>query len=179
MHDAVLDTCQNVLLEQGVNCLRFNFRGVGSSSGRYDYGEGELEDVLSAVAWIRAEQPNDTLWLLGYSFGAMMVMKNLLADAVFPTPERAILIAPPISAAAFTSEPGGEQSPVTNALPPSCRTTMIAGSVDDYVDTQFIQAEQAEHWPGLTLELLDGADHFFSGQHNELARVLGDVIRAT
>lgn len=29
--------------------LRFNFRGVGKSSGRYDHGRGELDELSEAV----------------------------------------------------------------------------------------------------------------------------------
>ena len=33
MQDAVLDTIADVFLAEGVDCLRFNFRGVGHSQG--------------------------------------------------------------------------------------------------------------------------------------------------
>ena len=33
MQDAVLETSANVLLDHGISCVRFNFRGVGASRG--------------------------------------------------------------------------------------------------------------------------------------------------
>ena len=33
MHDAVLQTAADVFLANGIDCLRFNFRGVGASDG--------------------------------------------------------------------------------------------------------------------------------------------------
>ena len=54
----------------GFAALRFNFRGVGRSTGRYDQGLGEKEDVAAAINWLEARFPGKPLAVLGYSFGA-------------------------------------------------------------------------------------------------------------
>jgi alpha/beta superfamily hydrolase len=54
----------------GFAALRFNFRGVGKSAGRYDQGLGEKEDVAAVIDWIERKHPEKPLALLGYSFGA-------------------------------------------------------------------------------------------------------------
>ena len=59
----------------GFSALRFNFRGVGESEGSFDEGNGEMEDVLAAVTWMREAEPQLPLWLAGFSFGAAMAVR--------------------------------------------------------------------------------------------------------
>ena len=54
----------------GFAALRFNFRGVGKSTGQYDQGLGEKEDVAAAIQWLENRYPGKPLFVLGYSFGA-------------------------------------------------------------------------------------------------------------
>src|SRR5688500_17571284 len=51
------------LRELGAHTVRFNFRGVGKSAGSFDNGNGELEDLLAVVVWVREQRPDDDLWL--------------------------------------------------------------------------------------------------------------------
>jgi len=54
----------------GFAALRFNFRGVGQSTGAFDQGIGEKEDVAAAIDWLEARYQGFPLVLIGYSFGA-------------------------------------------------------------------------------------------------------------
>lgn len=58
--------------ELGWPSLRFNFRGVGESSGYFDDGIGEQQDVIDAVAFFMHEgdHPPQKIIIIGYSFGA-------------------------------------------------------------------------------------------------------------
>jgi len=156
MHDAVLDCLARPLLAAGVTCLRFNFRGVGSSTGSYDDGVGEVDDLLAAIDWLRTHEQPTELWLGGYSFGAYVVWQSLAAGA---TPDRLLLIAPPISRLPFVSRQ------------PDCPTDIFAGAEDEFVD----QGELAG-WAGVNVHLLTGADHFFLGCHDDLSRRIELVI---
>ena len=52
--------------------MRFNFRGVGRSQGRYDGGIGEISDAAAALDWMQMVNPNSGgLWIAGYSFGRL------------------------------------------------------------------------------------------------------------
>jgi uncharacterized protein len=53
--------------------LRFHYRGVGRSAGRYDGGRGEAEDTAAALAWLARERPGLPLLGCGFSFGAWMI----------------------------------------------------------------------------------------------------------
>ena len=63
----------------GCSVMRFNFRGVGRSQGRYDGGIGEIGDAAGALDWMQAVNPNHGgLWIAGYSFGAFIGMQLLM-----------------------------------------------------------------------------------------------------
>lgn len=47
MNNKVVTTMARAFKELGIPSLRFNFRGVGQSSGSYDDGIGESEDMLA------------------------------------------------------------------------------------------------------------------------------------
>ncbi|NOX50522.1 MAG: alpha/beta hydrolase [Gammaproteobacteria bacterium] len=156
MHDAVLDTIAGVLLGQGINCLRFNFRGVGNSAGSFDNGVGEIEDLTAAAQWVTNEYPRDKLWLAGYSFGSSIVWQGLNTL----TPTRTLLIAPPMGVMPFAGEP-----------PTDAQVIAIAGDQDDYVDTQ-----KFSDWAEVETFLIPGADHFFNGSHDQLAQCITTAI---
>ena len=157
MHDAVLSCCEESLLQHGLSCLRFNFRGVGASDGTFDHGQGEVDDVLAAATWARQAGHGQPLWLVGYSFGAAMVWQALQRAA----PARAILIAPPIGMMSFAD--AGDSTGKIFAL---------AGDQD-----QFVDAQQFTNWPGVDSRLIAGADHFFNGTFAELQQHLAVVIK--
>jgi alpha/beta superfamily hydrolase len=59
---------------RGGVALRFDFRGVGRSTGRWDEGRGEAEDARAALAWLAAARPGLPLLACGFSFGAWMAV---------------------------------------------------------------------------------------------------------
>src|SRR6185312_156351 len=79
----------------GFSVLRFNFRGVGRSQGKFDRGEGELSDAASALDWLQAYNPNATgCYIAGFSFGAWIAMQLLMRR---PEINGFIAVAPPAS----------------------------------------------------------------------------------
>ena len=76
MRNNVLYGVSQALEAAGIVSLRFNFRGVGSSSGTHTGGPGEEEDARGALAFIAAAEGIDParVGLAGYSFGARIAM---------------------------------------------------------------------------------------------------------
>ena len=63
----------------GFNTLRFNFRGVEKSEGRFGNGDGELADATSVLDWLQNKSPSNTnRWVAGFSFGAWIGMQLLM-----------------------------------------------------------------------------------------------------
>src|SRR5437870_289097 len=57
MHNKVVYRAAAGLLEAGLTTLRFNFRGVGLSTGTHDEGRGERDDVRAAVDYLSENYP--------------------------------------------------------------------------------------------------------------------------
>ena len=70
LHNKVVFRAARGLEAANVATLRFNFRGVGASGGKHEAGEGELEDVNSAIEWAKRKHPGKKLFVGGFSFGA-------------------------------------------------------------------------------------------------------------
>ena len=54
--------------------LRFNYRGVNLSEGKYDHGIGERLDAQAALAILRSRYPDLPFALAGFSFGSRIVL---------------------------------------------------------------------------------------------------------
>lgn len=161
MHNHVVVAICRALAERGLAALRFNFRGVGASQGSFGGGVGEQEDVRAALdALVGAVL--GPLGLAGYSFGAVV------AAAVAPSDERVAalaLIAPP------------PQNLAKDALARWPRPKLLATGEEDAIAPPERLREVVD---GLCepRELLTfpGADHFWLGQSEELARAVADFF---
>lgn len=57
---------------RGANCLFFDHRAHGTSTGkRCTFGVEEIHDVAAAVAWVKQMRPTDKIMLVGNSMGAL------------------------------------------------------------------------------------------------------------
>lgn len=81
MHNKVVYRVARGLRRAGAVVLRFNYRGVNLSHGVYDHGEGELEDALAALAYLRGRYPHLPFTLAGFSFGSRIALRIGCAGA--------------------------------------------------------------------------------------------------
>src|ERR1051326_8510985 len=82
MHNKVVFRAARALQEAGYATLRFNFRGVGESTGTFDQGRGEADDARVALDYLLAEQPQAReVIVAGFSFGAWIGLRVGCADA--------------------------------------------------------------------------------------------------
>ena len=151
MFDAVLDTVEQALTPLNLRTLRFNFRGVGSSEGEYDNGEGEVNDLLSVVEWLRQAKNPSILSVAGYSFGSVVASRGVANNN---TVSRVVLVAPPTSSMALAND---------LTLP----VRIIVGDADPFVDLPQLQQWQHDQTDA-EIMTIPGADHFFDGQHEAL-----------
>jgi len=70
MHNNVVSGVFNKLVENEISCLRFNFRGVGKSTGNHSDGDGELSDVISCIDFLINKKKYENIIICGYSYGA-------------------------------------------------------------------------------------------------------------
>ena len=81
MHTKAVFRTAQALNEVGIRALRFNFRGVGTSTGEWDRGVGEKDDVRAALDWMASEEPDLPLVLAGFSFGSRMGLEVASGDS--------------------------------------------------------------------------------------------------
>ncbi len=76
MHNKVVFRAARALQEAGFETLRFNFRGVGQSTGEFDDGRGECDDAVAALEYLVFHQPRAReVVIAGFSFGSIVGLK--------------------------------------------------------------------------------------------------------
>jgi alpha/beta superfamily hydrolase len=151
------------LHDLGATTLRFNFRGVGSSSGHFDHGAGELEDARAALVWLRERLPGAALLVAGFSFGAWVAARLAASE---PTVGRLVLIGPPVVGADFAAL---RTAPVPKLV--------IQGTADGICPLSALEPEFATWAAPRRLETVEGATHFFDRRLGELAKALREGLR--
>ncbi|PIF02965.1 MAG: alpha/beta hydrolase [Desulfococcus sp.] len=161
MDTPVVQVMAEVCRKVGAATLRFNFRGVGKSGGRYGNGTGEAEDVIAAVSFLR-NSGHPRIAVLGYSFGAWAaaLAGGRLADA-----DLLILVSPPIHLLDFR---GIKNLPALGAV--------IAGDDDEWASEAGLRAMIPDWNPQAELILLPYTDHFYSGSLDVLSGALSPLI---
>jgi alpha/beta superfamily hydrolase len=149
MLNKVVHTVSRAMLDLGAPALRFNFRGVGASDGRYAEGIGETDDTLAACEWLRGRYPGAGLVLSGFSFGAVVACRAALTA----NPAQLITIAPPAARARQLLE--GRR--------PTVPWLVIQGDADGVVPSDEVAEWLAGLGEGPELVVLPGVDHFFHG----------------
>jgi hypothetical protein len=70
MHNKVVFRAAAGLLDAGLITLRFNFRGVGASTGVHNEIQGGKEDVREVLDYLAGRYPGQPITLAGFSFGS-------------------------------------------------------------------------------------------------------------
>jgi uncharacterized protein len=162
LDNKVVHTLARAFQELGAPTLRFNFRGVGGSSGVFDQGHGEVDDALAVVAHGRQLFPGAALWLAGFSFGGAVA----LISASRARPDRLVAVAP-----------GVALLNVGNAAPP-CPWLVVQGDADDVIEPRYVLDWAATLARPPEIRVLPGAGHFFHGRLHELRAAVLTFMRA-
>jgi alpha/beta superfamily hydrolase len=162
MQNKVAHTLARAFVYAGFTTLRFNFRGTGQSDGEYDHGDGELDDAVAAMNWLRHRESQLPFWLAGFSFGAAIAIRAAVATPV----DGLVSVAPAISSFASDLE-----------AQPDCPWLIVQGDKDELVDV-----DETVEWidslsPGPELLIIPGAEHFFHGRLIELRGVVVEFIQ--
>jgi hypothetical protein len=80
MHNKVVFRAAAGLLDAGLVTLRFNYRGVGQSTGTHDEGRGEQHDIRAALDYLSENYPNQPITFAGFSFGSRFGTEVAMTD---------------------------------------------------------------------------------------------------
>jgi uncharacterized protein len=161
MNNKVVYSLFHMFARRGFSVLRFNFRGVGRSQASFDHGQGELRDAAAALDWMQQHNPNGGPgWVAGFSFGAWIGMQLLMRR---PEVHGFISISLPANMYDFTF------------LAPCPSSGLIVHGTEDALVPQdsvqkLVQKLSQQRGIKIDLDLVPGADHFFTHHLAELDR---------
>lgn len=138
----------------GLAAVRFNFRGVGDSTGEYDAGVGEVDDVAAVRDWALQASGLALTALAGFSFGAAAAVRLAARDAP-----------------SFLITVGLPTDYFDDGLPrPDSDWLAIFGANDDVIDVNASIAAARELKPAIDVQILEDAGHFLHGRLVDLRK---------
>jgi len=162
MRSRVVHEAAKAFVRVGAAVLRFNYRGVGTSEGRFTAGHGEMLDFRAALDAMAARHPDVPLWAAGYSFGAWVAMSVGAAD---PRVAAIVGIAPPLPLYDFAGAAGSTATKL-----------IIQADRDEICPLETTRRYYATLAEPRDLVVIDGADHAFNGRAIEVAEAIEDLF---
>ncbi|GMV07069.1 MAG: hypothetical protein AMXMBFR53_33440 [Gemmatimonadota bacterium] len=156
MHTKAVYRAAQGLNEAGLVVLRFNFRGVGISTGSHDDGHGEKDDLRAALDWLEARYPTLPLVVGGFSFGSMVGL-GVGAD------DRRVVALLGMGLPVDRDE--YDYSYLATADKP---VLVVQGEDDEFGSGAKVAEVLAPLGPHITLVRLSGSDHYFVERLDEL-----------
>ena len=164
MHNKVVFRAAKAATQAGLPALRFNFRGVGKSTGNYSEGVGEGQDVRAALHFLAVRFPAVPVCLIGFSFGASVGLRVGATDA-----RVAALVGLGVPVAVMNLDfLLGVRKP----------KFIVQGTLDQFgprPDVESFYSSLAEpkqiHW-------VQNVDHFFTGKLQEVQQVIRDFLKS-
>jgi alpha/beta superfamily hydrolase len=168
MHTKVVYHAAKAFSSFGLPVLRFNFRSVGLSEGRYDQGYGEVDDVRAAVDWLVATYALPVIFA-GFSFGSNIGLRACCGDARV---RGLVGLGLPVRAA------GRDYSydflPACGSVP----KLFISGDHDEFSPRGVLESVLVSAAEPKRIVWVEGADHFFSGTDQSPESKLGEMSGA-
>jgi alpha/beta superfamily hydrolase len=163
MHNKVVFRAAAGLVDAGLATLRFNFRGVGASTGVHSEIPGGMEDVRTVIDYMATEFPSEDITLAGFSFGSRTGMAVGIDDARV---KRLISIGTPV-------DKYGDYEFLLNVRKP---ILFVHGDNDEFGSEENIRSlfEQVSKVADAELVVFKSCGHFFDEHLNELR----DTIKA-
>ena len=161
MHSNVVSALFRQAPAIDVAALRFNFRGVGASTGHHDGGPGERDDLRAALDYCAAESEALPLAIAGYSFGA----------------EVALTVDHPRSGGWFVVSPVFRMFPLEqNVASADARPKRLVIAEHDQYAPPAGARESTRGWTATTIEVAPMADHFFGAGTRSVVDAFGRFV---
>ena len=163
MDNKVVFKVAQIMQMIGMPALRFNFRGVGHSTGSYDEGRGEMDDVRYALDFLSRRYPGLPVVLAGFSFGSWVGMRVAAADDRVQA-----MIGLGVPARSFSDD----------TLQGCHKPKLIIQGTEDELAPYSLTEKWFEQVPApKSLVAVPGADHFFQGRLEEVQAIIANFIR--
>ncbi|HLM00451.1 MAG TPA: alpha/beta fold hydrolase [Pyrinomonadaceae bacterium] len=160
MHNKVVYRAAAGLLEAGMVTLRFNFRGVGLSTGEHDEGRGEKDDIRAALDYLSENYPQREITFAGFSFGSRFGSETVLTDARVP---RLVSVGTPVDKYDYS-------------FLQACRKPIlfVHGDTDEFGSVESLRKLHDRLECEKELIIFENCGHFFDRHLNELKDAVRD-----
>lgn len=167
MHNKVVFRVAAGLVDAGLATIRFNFRGVGESTGVHNEIEGGKEDVCDALAYIEQNYPGEDLTIAGFSFGSRTALEVGYDD---PRVARLISIGTPVDKYGDYDFLIGTKKPIL----------FIHGDRDEFGSVENLRplVDEIAKQTDVELKVFENSGHFFDEHLNELRDAVRDWVLA-
>jgi alpha/beta superfamily hydrolase len=164
MHNKVVFRAGSALNDAGLAVLRFNFRGVGQSTGVHDDGIGEQDDARTALDYLTGYYAGEEITLAGFSFGSRVGTEVGFKD---PSVVRMISIGTPVDKYDFSYLKDYERPML-----------FVHGANDEFGNVDRLH-ELVAQIPEATLVVIPDCGHFFEGKLDEFKQAILDWTLAS
>lgn len=164
MDNPVVMTIADTFFGKGFTTLRFNFRGTGNSTGVFDNGNKEQEDVRAALSFL-IERGYTKIRLAGYSFGARINAQVVSKGCDI---EDHIMVSPPLAVMSFDDI---EQMPSAGLI--------VTGADDEVAPADLIQTHMNRWRISPRFEIINDCDHFYFGGLDRLSVILTEYLSSS
>ena len=165
MHNKVVYRIARGMRRVGAAVLRFNYRGVNMSEGKYDAGVGETEDARTALAFLRSRYERLPFSLAGFSFGSRIILR---LGCEIPGTSQMIAVGFP---AASPDSKGLGQCDVPRVF--------IHSTKDEFCAVPCLESYFAGLQGPKELIWVEANDHFFAGALDQFEEEVYRVASAT
>ena len=163
MHNKVVYRMAKAARGNGASVLRFNYRGVGTSSGIYDGGLGEQDDLRAAMRYMQERHPGTPLVVGGFSFGSRVSLRVCCGD---PSVDRVVAVGTPVNR--------GDFSFLRRC---TCPKHFIQSMRDEFGSRSSMERVLAAAAELRSITWIDAADHFFSDALDALEAGVRETLR--
>ncbi len=167
LHNKVVFHTMKALNGFGFPVLRFNFRGAGLSEGEHDSGNGELDDVRTALDWLDREFHLPIVFA-GFSFGAAVGLRAACED---DRVKATIGLGVPV-------QPVEDRTYDLTCLKSCGKPKLfVSGSRDQFGPKEKLEALVNSLPEPKKLVIIESGDHFFEGRLRELREAIEAWLR--
>ena len=163
MHNKVVFRAAKAAIHLDNPALRFNFRGVGHSGGKYADGIGERDDARAALDYLTGRFPEIPVSMMGFSFGSVVALAVGSADQRVNS---LVGIGLPVNSVDFSF--------LTEVRKPKL---IVQGTQDQFgsmgrVEKLFSSLENPKR-----LHFVEGADHFLTGKLHDMQLEIQEFLQ--
>lgn len=169
MHTPVPATLFKAASALGLAAVRFNFRGVGQSTGTHDEGGAERLDVVAVGAALLESVGTDVpLLLAGWSFGAdvALAVDNVAVGGSDVAVAGWLAVAAPLGIVPVEEMAAGASDSPKHLLVPE----------HDQFRSPAAAAELTAAWKSSEITEVPGADHFLAGAQGKVREGLEALV---